>query len=99
MRALSPTRPGSLPGVPPVDVAAAVETCPAAGIEARIALERAHRAFDRVERRATVRQHTPAGQRGVPHALTEVARFGRIRAGPAVNDDGGHAGRRGAVGG
>src|SRR6059036_3251933 len=154
--ALSPTRPGSLPMVPPVDVAAAMvplrsrataptvpprleeaarerdrirdardgrdgaaleviafhdrcvhfdravagENRAATRVEARVVLERAHRAFHGVQRRAARREDAPAGHRGGAHALPKlVTAVGRIRAGAAVNDDRGHARRRGPVSG
>src|SRR5215813_10629876 len=100
IRAESPTRPGSLPTMPPVDVAAAIvpwrssataPTVPAAftapGVEARVILERAHGRFDGVHGPATLFQHAPSGRDRCPHTDPQlVAAIGRIGAGAAVDD-------------
>src|SRR6266508_3307370 len=82
------------------DRAVAGENRAATRVEARVVLERAHRAFHGVQRRAAGREDVPAGHGGGAHAPPElVTSFGRIRAGAAVNDDRGHARRRGPVSG
>ena len=82
-----------------LDRAVSGEDRAAARVETRIVLEHAHRALDRVERGTAGREHPPSGQRGGAHARTELVALGRIRAGAAVDDDGGYASRRGALGG
>src|SRR5258705_4872234 len=82
-----------------LDRAVSVQDRTAAGVEARVVLERAHGALDRVERAATLSQHAPSRQHGGTHTLAELGRLGGIRTGPAVDDDRGHAGRRSTAGG
>src|SRR6185436_15959325 len=55
-----------------LDRAVSVQDRAAARVEARVVLERAHGALDRVERGATLRQHAPSRQHGGPHTLAEL---------------------------